>query len=119
MAINLPYPVSANRYWRKAGHRVYRSPEAVAYCKLVANAALWQGAKRLSGDVGVLIIFQPKATKSGAASKTRLDLDNALKVVLDALNGVLWDDDKQIVDLRIRLGDPVKSGGLQVAVWVP
>ena len=33
---------------------------------------------------------------------TRPDLDNVAKQVLDALNGVVWDDDSQVCDLRIR-----------------
>lgn len=32
--------------------------------------------------------------------RLRGDTDNYLKTVLDAANGFLWDDDKQIVDLR-------------------
>lgn len=32
-------------------------------------------------------------------SKLRGDLDNYVKTVLDALNGVAWDDDSQVVKI--------------------
>lgn len=32
-------------------------------------------------------------------SKLRGDLDNYLKTVLDALNGIAWDDDRQVVKI--------------------
>src|SRR6266853_2047353 len=39
----------------------------------------------------------------------RKDLDNAIKIVLDACNGVLWEDDDQVVLIvarKIRIGEP-------------
>ncbi len=35
--------------------------------------------------------------------KTRADIDNILKGVLDALNGVAYQDDKQCVEARVKL----------------
>lgn len=32
--------------------------------------------------------------------KRRRDADNVAKAVLDACNGILWDDDNQVIDLR-------------------
>lgn len=34
--------------------------------------------------------------------KARPDIDNCIKPILDALNGVIYDDDKQITDLTVR-----------------
>lgn len=46
----------------------------------------------------------------------RVDLDNALKVALDALQGIAYENDRQITDIRIRLGLPIEGGGLSVIV---
>ena len=46
----------------------------------------------------------------------RLDLDNCVKVLLDALQGIAYDNDRQVEDLRIRLGGPVEGGGISVVV---
>jgi len=34
--------------------------------------------------------------------KRRRDADNCVKSICDGLNGVLWDDDAQVVELRVR-----------------
>ena len=35
-------------------------------------------------------------------SSLRGDIDNYVKSILDALNGVAWEDDKQIIELTVR-----------------
>jgi crossover junction endodeoxyribonuclease RusA len=46
----------------------------------------------------------------------RIDLDNALKVCLDSLQGVAYNNDKQITALVVRLGEPVPQGAMSVVV---
>jgi len=46
----------------------------------------------------------------------RVDLDNALKVALDAMQGAAYEDDRQITDIRIRLRQPIEGGGMTVTV---
>ena len=48
--------------------------------------------------------------------RRRRDLDNILKSMLDALAGHIYQDDSQIVDLRIVRGEVVKGGS--VVFWV-
>lgn len=43
--------------------------------------------------VTMLLVFKPGATP---------DCDNVCKAVNDALNGVCWDDDRQIVEMNVR-----------------
>lgn len=114
--IPLPYPVSANRYWRTFRNRTVRSAEATAYRRSVREAAVAAGAKLvLDRGVRVDLVLRPKLTRRGQASKVRLDLDNCIKVALDALIGIAYEDDRQVVKLTAEIGEPVEGGGLCVA----
>ena len=73
----LPYPVSANRYWRVFGGRVVHSAEARSYRNVVQIKA--RGVTPLEGPVSVHVALCPEMTAKGVASKTRLDLDNCLR----------------------------------------
>ena len=110
----LPTPVSANRYWRIFGGRVVKSAEARSYRAEVQIKA--RDVTPLDGPVSVHIALCPELTKKGVASKTRLDLDNCLKVALDALQGVAFNNDKQVVKLVAELGPAQVGGALMVEV---
>ena len=95
MRLILPYPVSANRYWRtivaKKQQRAitFVSDEAKSYkaeCGWRAKAAGW---KPLIGPVELRVRLVPK---NGVC----MDLDNALKVTIDALKGIVYGDDAQV-----------------------
>jgi Holliday junction resolvase RusA-like endonuclease len=81
-----------------------------AYRAAIANAARAAGAGVHGEPVGVLIGLvweRPKShlRKSGvkpdAPQFPRCDVDNAAKAVLDALNGVAWEDDSQVCSLTV------------------
>jgi crossover junction endodeoxyribonuclease RusA len=113
----LPYPISTNRYWRNYRGRTVRSKEAVAYKEQVAWANLGtRHHKPISDSVAVVVTLHPKLTAKGVASKTVMDLDNCLKVTLDALQGVAYDNDAQIKAISVCYGDAVKDGGVTVKV---
>jgi crossover junction endodeoxyribonuclease RusA len=122
----LPYPISTNRYWRNFGGRTVRSSEAVAYKDEVGFIALSSEVKMLDGPVQVDMVLHPPAPKDWekrqkknllwALDVRRIDLDNAQKVALDALQGFMYADDRQITSLSIRLGQPLVGGGLGVVV---
>ncbi len=114
--ILLPYPPSANRYWRTFRGRHVRSADAVQYRGEVMSRANIYGLHLLVCPVRVRVTLHPKLTLKGAASRTRIDLDNCCKVVLDALQGVAYDNDKQIEDLHLLLGPAMSDGGLSVHV---
>ena len=114
--LRLAYPVSANRYWRTFRGRTIRSSEADAYKASARVVAERFGVVEIQGPVSVSIALLPKLTKRGLASLTRMDLDNCIKVTLDALNGIAYFDDAQVVNLSARIGPAVEGGGLEICV---
>lgn len=52
------------------------------------------------GPVAVRVAYQnprPKSVPEGSRDLTKPDVDNVLKLVMDALNGTAWRDDAQVV----------------------
>jgi crossover junction endodeoxyribonuclease RusA len=92
------------------------SAEAKAYKESVGWIAKASGLKLTQENVHLSVQYHPKLTVKNAASKTRLDLDNLIKVLADALNGVAYEDDKQIVKISAELSYPIQDGGLTVQV---
>ena len=117
MILQLPTPPSTNRLWRTTKHgRTYQPAEVVAWKRTAAWTAKSIGIEPITGPVGVRIALLPRMTVRGKATKRRIDLDNAIKAVLDALNGVAYADDSQVIDIHARIGQPVLNGGLTVEV---
>jgi crossover junction endodeoxyribonuclease RusA len=128
-SVTLPYPVSANRYWRSYGRGgraiVTLSAEAAEYKARAAIA--WGAEKPIAGRIALHVRLYParpqdwakRAAQSPGAwddSVRCLDLDNALKVAIDALNGIAYVDDSQIKRLTAAVGEPVQGGGLSIKV---
>jgi crossover junction endodeoxyribonuclease RusA len=90
MRLILPLPPLNNRAYRNFRGRMVKSAEARNYQALV-KASL--KAEPLTGPVWVHLSVYRKR-RAG-------DVDAFHKVLLDALNGVAWVDDKQIVHLEI------------------
>lgn len=114
ITLTLPYPISANRYWRSfvpRGHQraiVTLSDEAKAY-KETVNLQAWQQGVRapIEGRVRVHIQLYPQRPLDWARRARKdplywdddircIDLDNARKVLYDALKDVAFCDDKWI-----------------------
>jgi crossover junction endodeoxyribonuclease RusA len=92
MILKLPYPPSGNLYWKHWRGRVVTSPEAKRYRQGVKLRALTDGVVTITGPVCLSVwVYRPR--KQG-------DLDNALKVLIDSLRGVAFEDDSQIVELH-------------------
>jgi Holliday junction resolvase RusA-like endonuclease len=102
----LPYPPSANRYWRTFRNRTVVSDEARKYKALVkVELSKWP---LLAGPVALIAhLYRPQ--RSG-------DLDNRLKVLGDALNGVAWSDDSQVVEIHAYRHDDKARPRVEVEV---
>lgn len=116
MKLTLPWPPSANTYWRhptkgklagrhlisEAG-RAYR--DAVAWQVRVQCCLEKPIAKPLAVDI---VAFMP--------DRRRRDLDNLLKALLDSMTHAgVWVDDSLIHDLRIRRA-PTIGGMVKVEI---
>jgi len=90
--LTLPYPPTANLYWRHARGRTYRSKEAAMFIQQAGLIARQACAPQFTGNVSLSVcLFRP--AKRG-------DLDNSLKVLIDALRGITYADDRQITEIH-------------------
>lgn len=101
VSFQLPYPPSANRYWRSiviGGRlRVLVSREAREYKKRAAEIARLSCVEPTDKPVMVRLNFW-RPRRIG-------DLDNLVKVTLDAIKGVAFVDDSQVKEIYAKLGD--------------
>jgi len=114
--LTLPYPVSANRYWRsyvpKGWTRpvVVVSPEAKAYKERAGWIAKAAGLRNpVAGLVEVRLKLFPR-------DKRLLDIDNAIKVAIDALAGIAYVNDKQVNKVSAERCNPDGNPRLEVEV---
>ena len=114
ITLTLPYPISANRYWRTFMPKGFKapvttvSPEARSYKAQVAHMCKAAGIKQpISGRVEIDIKLFPKRPQDYAKRMQKnpdswdddvqcLDLDNVNKVLFDAIKGIAIVDDKWI-----------------------
>ena len=94
--------VKARPRHTKKGH-VFTPKETLMEEDCVAQAWRDQVGERIEGPVEVSLVYSPTCTlltvvESPHDARTlRGDLDNYIKLTLDALNKVAWDDDSQVV----------------------
>ena len=106
-SFTLPVPPSANRYWRIWNNRIVVTPEAKAYKQTVFYKL--REYEPLRGDVGVnYTVFRP--AKRG-------DLDNYTKIMFDALNGLVWLDDMQVVEIMSYRADDKLNPRVEILVY--
>lgn len=106
--VTLPVPPSTNRYWRKYRNKIVVSDEAKDYKEAAGLLALAAGVVCLEGDV-IIAVDVYRHEKRG-------DLDNYLKVLLDALQGVAYRNDSQIIEIRARRFDDKKRPRAEVTI---
>lgn len=110
MNITLPYPPSANRYWRMWQGRMVVSTEARNYKEQAGWIAKSQAPELVEGDGDVSLtirVFRPQK---------RGDLDNTLKVLIDALKGVAFEDDDQVREIHAYLADDKNNPRVEVTI---
>lgn len=97
-------PVAKERpRFTKTGH-TYTPKKTVQFerqIRTLAQHQMWQYKRQPFSDaVTVSLHFFIKPPKNKKSNReyptTRPDIDNLIKSILDALNGILWDDDSRI-----------------------
>ena len=117
----------------KTGHTYtpQKSRQYKEYIRLIA-AAYMAGRKPLEGPLCLSVRAYRSIPKSGTKQwhkdaaagderpVTKPDLDNYIKAVQDGLNGIVWQDDSQIVTYAAPFGKFYDDGGgprVEVKVW--
>ena len=96
----VPGPARAKQSFRYTGHGHGFTPARVKAWQADVGWAAQQAIHKggfdffpIKSDVAVDLIFF-------LGTNRRIDADNLSKAVLDALNGIVWEDDKQTIDLH-------------------
>lgn len=104
----LPYPPTVNHMYRRVRRAVVLTDEAITFRHAVRSIALVQSITPLTGPVAVFFdVHRPRR---------RGDLDNILKAVLDAMNGVAYLDDDQVVEIHAVRYDDKRAPRVEVHV---
>ena len=112
MNLTLPFPPSANRYWRLTTRngkpRIIKSVEAEGYATRCYWVAKSQIRQPLTGPVCLdMTIYFPNR---------RGDLDNRTKQLFDALEGVVFANDRQIEHYSVTRAIDKKNPRVEIQV---
>lgn len=105
----LPEPPSVNRIWRTGNGRTYKDGKARSYGLL--TLAEWR--KRFPPERWDTPLYDGpvRYTFHWYRSRKAGDLSNRVKVVEDALNGLAWADDAQVVECHLFRHEAKKGEG--------
>ena len=119
LTLELPFPVTANKYWMIAGRRMIKTKIARAYIHEVAlywMAAKAKGAQAFGEDETLAIaVALHYPVKKGPDS----DLDNNIKVLVDAMETAgIYQNDNQIRHIQISREEAKDKtiGGVRVCI---
>ena len=130
----LPAALSANKYWRpvRIGQHITIVPtsEAKAYRLQVAALARKAGVYITRGRVALTVRMYPARPQDWAKRAAKdpdgwddgvrsIDLDNCLKVLLDALKNVAFEDDAWVRKIDAERMEPDEHGARVVVTIAP
>lgn len=104
--LTLPLPPSVNHLYKRYGSRVVKSEAGRAFVQEVQ--LIGRGCELLEGDVSITAILY-RSRKVG-------DIDNFNKALLDALQGVAYTNDRQVVELHLYLRTSAANPRVEVFV---
>lgn len=132
--LTLPYPISANRYWRTFMPKGFKapvttvSPEAKEYKQSVGWICKAAGIKSpIVGRVHIEIKLYPKRPLDWAKRAAKnpsnwdddvqcIDLDNARKVLYDSIKGIAIIDDKWVFSDSAKRMEPDGNARVEMII---
>ncbi len=112
MVMTLPYPPSANHYYRRVGPRTLISRAGREYRRTICATLAGDGNSKPppTGRIALAMDAFPP-------DRRRRDLDNLLKSVQDSLaHAGVYKDDSQIDLLVVRRCEPTPGGKLEIQI---
>lgn len=61
-------------------------------------------------ELGVAVVFETK-------TRQRRDIDNVVKLLFDACNGIVWADDAQVIEMKARVERGTGTGSTSLVVY--
>ena len=114
--ISLPWPPSANTYWRRHGHTIHISTKGRQYRKDVLNLVTANHARcdapirKMFGNIKIYVFAFPPDNR-------RRDLDNLCKALFDSLEKAgIYKNDNQICEFSISRCPVAPPGKLVVYI---
>ena len=111
IVLSLPFPPSVNSYRTVYRGMMRLSKEGRAFKAAVSDYVVEYRVPKL-GDkkLRISMVLFPR-------DKRKIDIDNRIKSVLDALQDAgVFDDDFQVDELSIVRGVPIKGGAIRVLI---
>ena len=110
LALTLPMSPTINHYFSRNGNRTYLPVKVREYRQAVSEIVAAAGHATLEGRLDLFIAIYP-------ASKRRMDLDNRIKGLQDALTHAgMWIDDEQIDCLTVVRKEVIKGGLVKIVI---
>jgi crossover junction endodeoxyribonuclease RusA len=110
-SFSLPFPPSMNTYWRNFRGRTIISKNGREFREAVIKYVIDNNIPKF-GDkkLKITLILRPR-------DKRKIDIDNRIKAVLDALEHAgVFDDDFQVDHIEMIRGENIKGGLLHVVI---
>jgi Holliday junction resolvase RusA-like endonuclease len=110
-----PVPKGRARAFLRGNHIAHYTPDKTRAWESVARMAASEAMQERTPMQGPVVLwvaatFAPPASwpkwrqqllaEDGLAHTTKPDLDNLVKAVKDACNGIVWKDDSQVIQIR-------------------
>jgi len=100
----LPVAQARPRFARLGNHvKAYDPAKSKNWKAYVAMVATSKGVRVQEGALRLSVSFhflKPKSAKKRVHHTVKPDLDNLVKAIQDALKGIAWKDDSQVVELE-------------------